>query len=154
MLQGHPIYISYTASSATAALDLVELIGGSTFQFEIARVRVGCAATTTNEQIVFELSKGTSSGSGGSAGAAYTSAVGTLTHGFTDEAGNTTRATGNSVVHSDAVNVFAGFDWIPTPDVRPRMNPSERFIVSKVTSGTTAATFHVNIVAIQLGGAV
>ena len=66
--------------------------------------------------------------------------VGDAAFGGTVEANNTTQGTEGTFIHAESFNVMAGFQYIPTPEMRPVISPSGRLIVELQAAPTDSLT--------------
>lgn len=96
----------------------------------------------------------TTSGSGGSA---VTPAA--LQHGFPAagtavERSNTTKASSGTIVtlHAEAWNIRAPLVWLPPPELRIVLSPSQRFTVELATTPNDSITMNATLYFEELGG--
>ena len=147
----------FSAVAVTAAQDLFELVAPSDsivviHELDISQTSdVGDAA---EELLLITCKSGaTTSGSGGSSVTPVPKNFGDAAFGGTCEANNTTvAADGTIVTHRvTAWNVRAPLSIIWTPETRPILSPSRRWVVS-IPAPADSLTMHGTLVFEEIGG--
>jgi len=100
--------------------------------------------------VLFHL--GSTSGSGGSAVTPRPLELGDAAFGGTVEANNTSQSTEGNQLHAEAFNVQVGFYYIPTPESRITISPSDRLIIELQSAPSDALTMNGTIVIEEIGG--
>ena len=112
-------------------------------------------ADAEEEMLVLLIKSGqTTSGSGGSAPTAVPLALGDAAFGGTTEVNNTTKATAGTIVthHAEAFNVRAGWQYIPTPEMRKVLSPSARMTLELATTPADSITMDGTLYFEEIGG--
>jgi len=138
--------------SVSAAQDFFELVAPSTGSVVIHAIFIGQSTDYGDAQaegLRILLTRGhTASGSGGSSPTIQkydTSA--NASSGATVEANNTTPASTSGVtILADVFNVQVGWQFIPTPEMRPRLAASQRFTVNLPAAPADALTMSGTII--------
>lgn len=107
-----------------------------------------------DEQLHISWTRGhTTSGSAGSTPTAQPLNPGDTAASATVEANNTTQATAGSpvVLWSESFNVRAGWAWIPTPEARIILAPSQRLVLELPTAPADSVTMDGTIVFEEIG---
>lgn len=141
--------------AATAAQDLFELNAPADAVVIVHGVWVSQssdAGDAASEQLNILIHRGSTSGSGGSTVTAAPLAVGDPAFGGTVEANNTSQSTEGTILFSDCFNVMAGWQWLPTPEMRPVLSPSGRLIVELQSTPADSLTMSGVIVFEEIGG--
>lgn len=141
--------------AVTAAQDLFEINAPS----DAAVVVHGCwisqssdAADAQSEQLNILIHRGSTSGSGGSTPTASPLSVGDPAFGGTVEANNTSQSTEGTILFSDSFNVMAGWQWLPTPEMRLVISPSGRLIIELQTAPADSLTMSGTVFFEEIGG--
>jgi len=148
----------FSAVAVTAAQDLFEITAPADAVVRIHQIEFAQYTDTGDAQeeifsIKFKRGQ-TTSGSGGSSVTPALLQFGFPAAGSTVEANNTTIAsTGTiSTLYSSAWNIRSPFLWLPTPEMRIHLSPSQRFTVENLTAPTDSVTMNGTIVFEELGG--
>lgn len=110
------------------------------------------AGDSEAEQLSTIFHLGSTSGTGGSAVTARPLALGDAAFGGTIEANNTTQSTEGNILHAEAFNVAIGLHYIPTPEARIVISPSDRLIIELQTAPTDSLTMSGTIIIEEIGG--
>ena len=156
------IYVnSFQAVSVSAQVDFFEIVAPATGVVVIHRCLITQSSDVgdaAEEGLLILLDRGnTTSGSGGTAitqaagmameqaGPAFTGTV---------EYCNTTKATAGTVtnLHAEVWNVRTAWDFLPTPELRPVLSPSQRAVFELATTPADALTVSGTLVFEWLGG--
>jgi hypothetical protein len=153
-------YVTFDNQSVSAAVDLFEILAGTGKPFVVHRVTISQSSDYGDSQaeglriLIRRATSGYTSGSGGTTPTVGKASVNDSNHGMTVEACNTTAAvagTGSlTTLVADAFNVQAGFDWFPTPEMRPLLLPGEALIVNLPTTPTDALSMSGTVVVEEL----
>ena len=153
-------YVTFENQSVSAALDLFELLAGTGKPFIVHRVTISQSSDYGDSQaeglriLIRRATSGYTSGSGGITPTVGKSSVNDSNHGMTVEACNTTAAvagTGSlTTLVADAFNAQAGFDWFPTPEMRPLILPGDALIVNLPAAPADALSMSGTVVVEEL----
>ena len=96
----------------------------------------------------------TTSGSGGSTPTPVPLEAGFAAAGSTVEANNTTKASAGTIVtlHAEAWNIRSPFLWLPPPELRIVLSPSQRFTVELGTTPADSLTVNGTLYFEEIGG--
>lgn len=152
---------TFSAVAVTAQQDLFEIVAPSTGIVILQRIVISQTTEVGDaqeESLLLTLRRGaTTSGSGGTtvtpasggamenSGPAFTGVV---------EANNTTVATAGTVtpLHIEAWNIRSVFDWLPIPECRPILSPSQRAVLNLGTTPADSITMSGTLLFEWLGG--
>lgn len=147
--------------AVTVAQDFFELTVPSDAAVIIHEVHIGQGTEEADAQaemlrILLKRGIGATSGSGGSTHTPAKLETGQAAAGSTVEINNTTAATagGGSLTtfKADAFNVQIGWHYVPTPESRPVLSPSEILVVNLPDAPADSITFSGYIVFEEIGG--
>jgi len=148
---------SVTGVSASAAQDVFELVAPSDMVVAIHEITISQSSDVgdaAEEGLAVTLKRGaTSSGSGGSSPTIAPLHFGDAASTVTVEANNTTQASAGTIVtmRADVWNVRVPYQYLPTPETRIILSPSQRFTVS-IPAPADAITLSATIVFEEIGG--
>lgn len=149
---------SFSAVAVTLAQDFFEVVAPADAVVRIHQVNLMQYTEFGDAQeedlaILFKRGQ-TTSGSGGTAVTPAPLDFGYAAAGSTVEANNTTKAsTGTiSTLHSDAWNIRGPYLWLPTPELRINLSPSQRFTVELVGAPADSVTINGTIYFEEIGG--
>lgn len=135
----YSIPIAATASPA-AAFDAFEVLAASAKPFVLHKVVLAQSSDygdAAAEGLAVSIKRATGSYTSGSGGSSSTPAkhlTNDTTAGVTAEVMNTTQAAAGSgtlaVVHAEAINIQAGWEYLPPPEQRLLFLPTEACVVS------------------------
>ena len=141
--------VPFSAVSISAAQDLFEVLAASGKPFFLHSIVFGQTsdfgdAQAEGIQILIKRATGSyTSGSGGSTVTPAKHLTNDAAAGPTAEINNTTQASAGSgaltTLYTESVNVQAGYQYLPTPEMRYFFLPSEACVVS-ITAPTDAIT--------------
>lgn len=142
------LYTAVFDSVAVAAQqDLFELTAPAATGLMIHEIRIGQSSTTTGAELLLRLKRGTStttSGSGGGTATPVALCPGDAASVTTVEINNTTKmVVGSGTISqllADTFNVLSGWIWLPTPEMRIVVSPSQRFTVELATTPGASLT--------------
>lgn len=133
------MYVAQTNGVATTvATDIFELVAAATHIIVVHGIEISQTSDTGDAQeellsILLKRGVGNTSGSGGSSPTKSKLQTGAATSAATLEANNTTVAVAGggslTTLHASAWNVRMPWLWIPTPEMRIVLAPSETLIV-------------------------
>lgn len=109
------------------------------------------AGDVASEQVNILIHRGSTSGSGGSTLTPSPLDFGDPAFGGVVEANNTTQATEGTQLFSDSFNVMAGWQFLPTPEMRLVIPPSGRLIVELQTAPADSLTMSGTVVFEEIG---
>jgi len=141
--------------AATAAQDLFEINAPADAAVVVHGLwlsqssDVGDAAS---EMLNILIHRGSTSGSGGSTPTAAPLSLGDAAFGGTVETNNTTQSTEGTILFSWDWHIAAGFQWIPTPEMRPIISPSGRLIIEMQSTPADSLTISGTVVFEEIGG--
>lgn len=108
------------------------------------------------EEILSVLLKrgATTTGSGGTTPTLQPTEFGFPAAGGVGKVNNTTKATAGTIatLHADAWNIRGPFTWLPTPEIRIVLSPSQRFTVELATTPTDSITCNGTMYIEEIGG--
>ncbi len=110
------------------------------------------AGDSADEQLSIIFHLGSTSGSVGSAVTPAPLNLGDPAFGGTVEANNTTQSTEGTILHAEAFNVRNGFFYLPTPEARIPISPSDRLIIELQTAPADSLTMSGIIILEEIGG--
>lgn len=146
--------------TVTAAQDFFEITAPANGIVVIHEVVISQTSDVTDAQdeiiaVQFIRGIGATAGSGGSTPGAGKTETGSAASGASVKANNTTQmvAGGGSLENerTDAMNVRAGYSYIPTPETRIVLSPSEKLVVT-LPAPNDALTMGGTIVWEEMGG--
>lgn len=153
------MYTVSTSVSASAAQDVLELIGASNKIVKIHEIKISQSSDSgdaQSEQLRVNVKRFTgayTSGSGGSSPTPRPLDPGDAAATFTAEANNTTQATGGTSVTliEDSFNVLGpGWHYLPTPEQRIAIAASSAIVVG-ITAPADALTLQVTATLEEIG---
>lgn len=144
-MTGHMYTASFSAVAVTAIQDLFQLLASATVPIIIHSVRIGQSSDAGDSeaemlQVQLSTSDMTVNGSGGTAPTPARHSPGSPVAATVSEANNTTQSTVTTVVVSDTFNVQAGWLYLPTPEERITVLPTDGFIVELPAAPTDSLT--------------
>lgn len=110
------------------------------------------AGDAESEMLRMIMHRGSTDGGGGSTPTPSPLNSGDAAFGGTVGANNTTQSTDGAVLRAESFNVLAGYLWQPTPEERPVVSPSGRFVVALETAPTDSLTMSGTIIFEEVGG--
>lgn len=148
----------FNSVAVTAQQDFFELLAPSTKSVIVHEVRLAQTSDVkdTEEEILSVLLKrgvGSTSGSGGTAPTPVKLQTGDGTAATVAEVNNTTKMTTGTITTMVATvwNVRTEFLYLPTPECRPILAPSERFTVELATTPADSLTCTGTIIFEEIG---
>lgn len=157
MSQGMMYTAQFSGVAVTLAQDLFEVVAPADSVVRIHQVEFAQytdAGDAQEELLSIKFKRGaTVSGSGGSSVTPGLLQFGFAAAGSTVEANNTTLANTGTIVtlYSSAWNVRSPFLWLPTPEMRIHLSPSQRFTV-ETTAPADSITLSGTITFEEIGG--
>lgn len=152
----------FNAVNVTAQQDLFELTSASDSVTIIHAIELSQSSEIGDAQeeglnLIFRRGAGSvTSGSGGTVATPQPLESGSSAYGGVTEVNNTTRmavGTGTIVIlRADNWNVRLPYLWLPTPEMRPILGPSNRFTVELATTPADAITMSGTLTFEELGG--
>lgn len=104
------------------------------------------------EQLHILIHRGSTNGSGGSVVTPTPMNLGDAAAGTVVEANNTTQGTEGTFIHSEAWNVQIGFVYLPTPEMRPVISPSDLLHIELQDAPADSITMSGTIYFEEIGG--
>jgi hypothetical protein len=144
--------ISFEEVSVSAAQDLFEIVAPADCAVVLHAVYVSQVDSTTSEMLSLLFHLGSTSGSGGTTPTAHPLALGDAAFGGTVEVNNTSQSTEGNILHSDCFNVLNGYVYLPTPETRIVISPSDRLIVELQEAPDSALTMYGTAIIEEIGG--
>ncbi len=149
----------YTASfeevAVTAAQDLFQILAPADSVVILHAVYVSQssdAGDSESEQLNVLIHRGSTNGSGGSTPTPTPLHLGDAAAGTVVEVNNTTPGTEGTFIHAESFNVMAGMQYIPTPEMRPVISPSDLFHIELQSTPADSLTMSGTIYFEELGG--
>ena len=141
----HIYTVSFTEVTVSALQDLVQMLASSTVPIRIYSVKIGQtsdAGDAEAELLPVQLSRSdmTINGSGGSSATPAKHSPGSSAAATVCEINNTTQSTVTTVIVSDVFNVQAGWVYLPPPEERITILPTEGFIVELLVAPDDSLT--------------
>lgn len=135
--------VTFEEIAVTTAVDLFEINAPAdsvviVHGFEVSQS--SDAGDSQSEQLNILVHLGSTSGSGGVAETARPLNLGDAAFGGTVESNNTTQSTEGTFLHAASFNVMNGYVWIPTPEMRLVISPSDRLIIELQTAPADSLT--------------
>ena len=150
---------SFSAVSVSAAVDVFECLASTGKPFYLHEIVIAQSsdygdAQAEGESILIKKATGSyTSGSGGSTATPAKHLTNDAAAGPTVETNNTTQASAGTgaltTIRSDAFNIQAGYQYLPTPETRILFLPTEALVVS-ITAPTDAITLSGSLVIEEL----
>ena len=115
------------------------------------------AGDSASEQVTVSLNRVTGAPTSGSGGTSVTPVAlegGAAASGSTVEANNTTDLTGGTtaIIHTESFNVMNGLALVWTPETRPVISPSTRFLLKLTSTPADSITFDYTLYFDEVGG--
>jgi hypothetical protein len=149
----------FNAVAVTAAQDLFEITAPADAVVILHWIRLTQSteiADAQEEELSILFKRGaTTTGTGGTqAIAAVPIEFGFPAQGSVIDVNNTTKATSGTIttLHADTWNVRGPFEWLPTPECRFVLSPSQRFTVELVAAPTDSITMNGVMYFEEIGG--
>lgn len=148
---------SFQGVSVSAVQDLFEITAPADAVVVIHRCEITDEDSETSEQNVIVMNRGSSATTSGSGGAAVTPAPldqGYAAAGSSVERNNTTPMSGGTITQrgSWGFNWLNGFLFVPTPEERPVVSPSERHTFKLLSAPGSARNVSGVLVFEEIGG--
>lgn len=156
-MTGRVYSASFAGVAISAVADIFEITGGSTVVTEILSFHLSQETLTKDEDEQFLnilwQSGQTTSGSGGATVTPRPRMKGDSASVATVERGNTTQASGGTIVThvSESFNVRIPYLWLPTPEQTLWLQPSERGTWSIEDAPSESTTFNATVVFKEYG---
>ena len=146
---------SFEEVAVSAAQDLFEITAPADSSVIIHSVTItqsSDAGDSQAEMLPILIHRGTTSGSGGSTPTPNPYALGDAAAGTTVEANNTTQGTEGTILHAEAFNVQIGFYYLPPPEDRIIVSPSDILHIELQSAPADALTMNGTVVFEEIGG--
>lgn len=145
-----------TISAVTTAKPLLYLATPATAVVEILSARVTCQDEDTSEQILVQLVRATGTVGGGAAMTPKPTEEGAAASACTAKSGATAITGMTSDGESDAIasggaNKLAGWEYVPLPEERPIIKPSDFLILETVDAIANSCDLTCEIVYREIG---
>jgi hypothetical protein len=145
-MAGRLYTISFADVAVSATQDLINITATANMAFKLWRIELGQKTLTTWEAkgiLVKRFPASVTAGSGGSAGNVRKmnngDAAATVTARINDTTAMTTSGTAETILARDW-EFLNGFIWVPLPDERPVIAPSQGLNINLVTAPSTLMT--------------
>lgn len=138
--------------AVSAAQDLFEINAPADAVVVIHGFEVSQSSDVDSEMLNLLFHLGSTSGSGGSAITPRPLELGDAAFGGTVEANNTSQSTEGNHLHAASFNILTGYSWIPTPEMRIVVSPSDRLIIELQTAPADALTMSGVVYIEEIGG--
>jgi hypothetical protein len=138
--------------AVTAAQDLFEINAPADSVVIVHGFEISQSSDVDSEMLNLLVHLGSTSGSGGSVVTPRPLNLGDAAFGGTVEANNTTQSTEGVILHSASFNVLTGYTWIPTPEMRIIISPSDRLIIGLQTAPGDSLTMSGTVYLEEIGG--
>lgn len=141
--------------AVTAVQDFFELVAAAdsvVVLHSVAITQSSDAGDSSDEQLSIIFHLGSTSGSGGLTPTAQPLMLGDAAFGGTPETNNTTQSTEGTILHGEAFNIRNGFLYLPTPETRITISPSDRLIIELQTAPADSLTMSGTAVIEEIGG--
>ncbi len=139
------------AVSVSAAKDLLRLSAPADAVVVVHEVTVSQEASETSEQVAIQLQRASTDGTGTSA-TPRPMEVGSTAFGGTAVVNLTADTTAGDILRREAANLLSGYKYLPTPETRPVISPSGRFVVRLEDAPAAARTMSVEVIFEEIGG--
>ncbi len=139
------------AVSVSAAKDLLRLSAPADAVVVVHEVTVSQEASETSEQVAIQLQRASTDGTGTSA-TPRPMEVGSTAFGGTAVVNLTADTTPGDILRREAANLLSGYKYLPTPETRPVISPSGRFVVRLEDAPAAARTMSVEVIFEEIGG--
>ena len=149
---------TFSAVAVTAVQDLFEVVAPADAAVVLYAVYLSQSSDVgdaAEEMLQVAIKSGaTTSGSGGTAPTPPPLSLGNPAFGGTVEVNNTTVASAGTIVthHKESFNSRAGWQYIPTPEMRKVLSPSARMTVELLTTPADSLTMDGTIYFEEVGG--
>ena len=143
--------VTMDAVAVTAAKDLMRISAPSDSMVIIHEVTVDQDASETSEQLVIQLQRSSTDGTGTSA-TARPHEVGSVAFGGTAVVNLSADTTMSVILRRNSFNVLNGYQFFPTPEGRYVVSPSARFVVRLETAPAASLNMNVNVIIEEIGG--
>lgn len=137
--------------AVAAAQDLLEISAPADAIVVLHEVAISQDASETSEQLPFQIHTISGSGSGGSSVTAVPMEQGGPAFGGTVERNNTSRAGAYQVLYRKSENILNGFHYLPTPEGRPAIKPSESLVIGLESAPSASLTMSVTAIFEEVG---
>lgn len=158
---GRMFAISTGFQTVSAAQDLLEIQVPATEILVLHSITISQSsdeASSESELLQVALKRASGSYTSGSGGSSATPAkleFGSASTGLTVERNNTSQAAAGSgaltTIHEDAMQVLSGWNYTPTPEIRPILSPSQALVVS-IEAPADALTLCCIAIVEEIGG--
>lgn len=150
------IYVaSFEEVAVSAAQDLFEVVAPADATVKIHSVTItqsSDAGDAQAEMLPILLHRGTATGTGGTTVTPSPSSEGDTAFGGVVEANNTTQSVEGTFLPAEAFNVQIGFFYLPPPEDRIEVSPSQLFIVELQSAPADALTMSGWVKFEEIGG--
>lgn len=154
-MSGRMYTATFEGVAVTVQQDFFEVNCPADAVVRIHEVHITNGSDVDSEQIRIAIKRGaTVSGSGGTTPTPGPLDFGDVAFGGTVEANNTTKANTGTIVtlHAEGVNILNGFHYIPTPESRIDLSPSQRLTVELLTTPLDSISMSGTIIFEEIGG--
>lgn len=141
-----------TVASVTAAKDLIEISAPADAVVVVHELHITNDTIETSQQIAMTISKAGTGGSGGTVETAAKLQTGDPAFGGGVESGNTTQATTLTTIKRISENILNGHHFVPIPQGRIILSPSEILVARFEEAPATASTYSFTVTFEEIGG--
>lgn len=145
-------YAVTLSASISGAGDLIEVASPSDAITILHGFEFTQSTDVDSEQLRGTLSRASTSGSGGSTATPRPLEVGDAAYGGVVETQNGTPAGTLTTIHTFGFNVLNGYQWLPTPELRPMLSPSGIAVLRLETVPADALTVEITLWLEEVGG--
>jgi hypothetical protein len=155
---GRMYVATFTNVAVTAQQDFFEIVAPADSAVVIHYCNISQSSDygdANDEGLRVNIKRGqTTSGSGGGAFTPLPLAAGDAAFGGTVEINNTTIAADGTIVvlHAEAFNIRAGWNYMPTPECRIVISPGIRATIGLITTPADSLTMEGTLIFEEIGG--
>lgn len=158
---GRMYALSYDNIAVSAAQDLLEVRAPADAALRVHSIDVSDCDSETNEQSRLRLRRGEGSVTAGSGGSTSNIAKTPLSKGDAAFGGTVGRNNTTALVAGSGTlvelgafgfNWLSGFQWLPTPEARIDISPSDYLVVNLPTAPAASRNVSVTILVEEIGG--
>lgn len=152
---GRRYSVVFEEVAVSVAQDLFELVAPADATVVIHSVTItqsSDAGDAQAEMLPILIHRGTATGSGGSTPTPSPLSEGDAAFGGTAEANNTTQSVEGTLLHAEAFNVQIGLYYLPPPEDRIEVSPSQLLIVELQAAPDDELTMNGTMIFEEVGG--
>lgn len=152
---GRMYSVIFEKVAVTAAQDLFEINAPADSSVILHSVYISQDSEegdAESELVSIIIHRGSTSGSGGTTPTAAPLSLGDSAFGGTVEVNNTTQSTEGTILHADSMNLQLPYIYMPTPETRITISPSDRLIIELQDVVADSVTMSGTAVIEEIGG--